>query len=352
MKYIKPAIHARAHDAPLPFSRKALSTGIASILLASATVNVLWPHTAFAQATTNSTETNQTAPVENASANKQVEEIVVSGIRFSQRSALDRKKAAVTMSDSLVAEDIGAFPDKNIAEALQRIPGVQIGRDNGEGSIVSVRGVAPDLLRVELNSVGAMGMGGSRTVDFRDMASELVKSLDVIKGSEARLTEGGIGGTIHVNTRKPNEFNENFFSASGEGQYNDLIGDVMPKVNAVGVYKFNDRLGILVNVTAQDKDTVLHGIRNTEWARFADYDNSPERSSINPRFEDITEQAGCADRTVEADRTACTAQWQEFVPYLPRYGIWARNEKRVSRRIAMLFPFRDKVTFRQTRLRG
>ena len=304
-------------------------------------MNVLWPHTAFAQATTNSTETNQTAPVENASANKQVEEIVVSGIRFSQRSALDRKKAAVTMSDSLVAEDIGAFPDKNIAEALQRIPGVQIGRDNGEGSIVSVRGVAPDLLRVELNSVGAMGMGGSRTVDFRDMASELVKSLDVIKGSEARLTEGGIGGTIHVNTRKPNEFNENFFSASGEGQYNDLIGDVMPKVNAVGVYKFNDRLGILVNVTAQDKDTVLHGIRNTEWARFADYDNSPERSSINPRFEDITEQAGCADLTVEADRTACTAQWQEFVPYLPRYGIWARNEKRVSANTMVQYAFTD-----------
>lgn len=341
MKHIKSAIYMHAQPAHLPFTRKALSTGMASLLVASAAFGGLWSSSAFSQATTSTTETTQTASANNANADKQLEEIVVSGIRFSQRSALDRKKAAVTMSDSLVAEDIGAFPDKNIAEALQRIPGVQIGRDNGEGSIVSVRGVAPDLLRVELNSVGAMGMAGSRSVDFRDMASELVKSLDVIKGSEARLTEGGIGGTIHVNTRKPNEFNENFFSVGGEAQYNDLIGDVMPKVNAVGVYKFNDRLGVLLNVTAQDKDTVMHGIRNTEWARFADYDNSSERSSINPKFEDITDQAGCADLTVEADRTACTAQWQEFVPYLPRYGIWARNEKRVSANTMVQYAFTD-----------
>src|SRR5690606_6125536 len=100
----------------------------------------------------------------------------------------------------------------------------------------------------------------------------------VIKGSEARLTEGGIGGTIQVNTRKPNEFKENFLSVAGEAQYNDLIGDVMPKINLTGVYKPTDRLGVLVNVTASDKTTVIHALRNTQWARFADYDNSPEKT--------------------------------------------------------------------------
>lgn len=335
MKYSKSVTPAYAHNTQLPFSRKALSNGIASILLAGAALHLALPTTAFAQAP---------AETPNDSDAELIEEIIVSGIRFSQRSALDRKKAAVTMTDSLVAEDIGAFPDKNIAEALQRIPGVQIGRDNGEGSVVSVRGVEPDLLRVELNSVGAMGMGGNRGVDFRDMASELVKSLDVIKGSEARLTEGGIGGTIHVNTRKPNEFKENFFSAGAEAQYNDLIGDVMPKINLIGVHKFNDRLGVLLNVTASDKSTVLHGIRNTEWARFADYDGSEEKTSVNPLYENITEQTGCSSITVVADRNACLAQWQEFVPFLPRYGIWARDEKRLSANTMVQYAFTDNLS--------
>ena len=118
-----------------------------------------------------------------------LEEIVVTGIRASHRSAIDRKKLAGTSMDSLVAEDIGVFPDKNVAEALQRITGVQLSRDFGEGNSVSIRGIEPDLVRVEVNGVSALGHGGNRGVDFRDMASELVKSLDVIKGSEARLTE-------------------------------------------------------------------------------------------------------------------------------------------------------------------
>jgi TonB-dependent receptor len=318
----------------LPFSRKLLASGIASLLVAGTGLVSLTP-SALAQ---------QAASVTNNADKEIIEEVEVSGIRFSQRSALDRKKAAVTMTDSLVAEDIGAFPDKNIAEALQRIPGVQIGRDNGEGSSVSVRGVDPDLLRVELNSVGAMGMGGSRGVDFRDMASELVKSLDVIKGSEARLTEGGIGGTIQVNTRKPNEFENNFFSANGEVQYNDLIGDAMPKTNLIGVYKFNEKLGVLVNVTAADKDTVLHGIRNTEWARFADYDGDAAKTSVNPKYENITEQSGCSSISVVADRNVCLAQWQEFVPYLPRYGIWARKEDRLSANTMVQYAFTDSLS--------
>lgn len=320
---------ARAENTTIPFSRKLLASGIA-MLIASTGAVILSPSAFAQQAATATTATD-----------KDLEEIEVTGIRFSQRSALDRKKSAVTMTDSLVAEDIGAFPDKNIAEALQRIPGIQIGRDNGEGAQVSVRGVSPDLLRVELNSVGAMGMGGSRGVDFRDMASELVKSLDVIKGSEARLTEGGIGGTIHVNTRKPNEFKEDFFSANGEAQYNDLIGDVMPKVNLIGVHKFDEKLGVLVNVTASEKDTVIHALRNTEWASFADYDGSAEKSSVNPKFESYSDAASCAGITDATDRNACAAQWLEFVPYLPRYGIWARNEKRLSANTMVQYAFND-----------
>ena len=315
----------------IPFKSRLLPRYIASVLLTSS-LGLVVP-TTLAQ---NTDKTNEES--------KDVEEVVVSGIRYSQRSALERKKAAVTMTDSLVAEDIGAFPDKNIAEALQRIPGVQMSRDIGEGNSVSVRGVDPDLLRVEVNSVGAMGMAGSRTVDFRDMASELVKSLDVIKGSESRLTEGGIGGTIQVNTRKPNEFESNFFSVSGEAQRNELIDDYMPKANLVGVYKFNEDLGVLLNITASDEANVIHALRNTEWARFADYDQSAEKSTVNPKFSNITAQTGCAALTSATDRTECTAQWQEFSPYLPRYGIWARDEQRLSANSMVQYAFNDNLS--------
>lgn len=322
----------------LPFERNLFHRYIATLLLTSAGIGLV-PLAAHAQ-TPAPQNTATVSANTNPDADKQIEEVTVSGIRYSQRSALDRKKEAVTMTDSLVAEDIGAFPDKNIAEALQRIPGVQIARDNGEGASVSIRGVDPDLLRVELNNVGAMGMAGSRGVDFRDMASELVKSMDVIKGSEARLTEGGIGGTIQVNTRKPNEFEKDFFSINFEEQYNDLVDDLMPKFNLVGVHKFSDNLGVLVNITGSDKSTVIHALRNTEWARFADYDKSPNKSTINPKFSNITNVSDCSTLGA-ADIAACEAQWQEFSPYLPRYGIWGRNEKRLSANTMVQYTFND-----------
>ena len=326
---------------PVPFQSRLLSRCIATVVATASIAFV--PLHVQAQQTINETNSPTTTPANKQTATENIEEVTVSGIRYSQRSALDRKKEAVTMTDSLVAEDIGAFPDKNIAEALQRIPGVQIARDNGEGATVSVRGVDPDLLRVELNNVGAMGMAGSRGVDFRDMASELVKSMDVIKGSEARLTEGGIGGTIQVNTRKPNEFEKDFFSASAETQYNDLIDEFMPKINLVGVHKFNEKLGVLVNLTGSDKSTVIHALRNTEWARFADYDNSPEKSTVNPKFENITTVAGCGS-VAATDKAACEAQWQEFSPYLPRYGIWGRDEKRLTANTMIQYAFTDELS--------
>jgi iron complex outermembrane receptor protein len=339
MTYFKSSHAGSVHCTSIPFSRKKLAVGVASILMAAAGLTLIPTASTFAQETTTSS---------NAQNGEGVEEIIVSGIRFSQRSALDRKKESVTMSDSLVAEDIGEFPDKNIAEALSRIPGVQIarGNDGAEGSSVSVRGVSPDLLRIEVNGVGAMGNAGSREIDFRSMASELVKSLDVIKGSEARLTEGGIGGTIHVNTRKPNDFDDHYLSASAEAQYNDLVGDVMPKFNITGVRKINDRLGVLLNVTGSEKTTLIHAIRNTEWNRFDDYDNDPQKTTTNldPKFGDISTKDDCANSfPAAADRNTCLRQWTEFSPQLPRYGMWERAEKRLSANTMVQFAVTDEL---------
>lgn len=283
------------------------------------------------------------AEVENQKSEEVEEEIQVSGIRYSQLSALNRKKMAGTMMDSLVAEDIGQFPDKNIAEALQRIPGVQLARDFGEGAQVSLRGVEPSLLKVEMNGVSALGFNGDRGVDFRDMASELIKSLDVIKGSEARLTEGGVGGTIHIETRKPSEFTDNFLSVSAEGQYNDMIDDISPKYNLTGVYKITDNFGAMVNITGSDKSTMIHAIRNTEWNRFADYDEpGAEKTTIDEDYADITVYDDCL--TQADDPSACQKQWWDYSPVTPRYGIWGRQEERLSAKLTLDYKFNDHFT--------
>ncbi|MCU4676538.1 TonB-dependent receptor [Catenovulum sp. 2E275] len=291
---------------------------------------------AYAQQADNSTEVRS---VENAlqQTEEEVETISVTGMRQSQLGALNRKKMSDTMMDSLVAEDIGEFPDKNIGEALQRISGIQLDRSDGEGSLVSVRGVDPDLVRVEMNSVGAKGTDGSRAVNFRDMASELVKSLDVIKGSEARLTEGGIGGTIKINTRKPNEFKDHFLSMNGEVQYNNVVEDYMPKLNLTGVYKFSDDFGVLTNITSSIKNTNVSAARNTDWVLLNDYDGSDEKTFVNSDYANITNVDDCED-------AACREQWYDLSPRIPRYGSWNRDEKRLSFNTMGQYKFNDNLS--------
>ena len=334
------------------FKRNSLATRIASILFAGATISAFTGANAFAA------EEQVQSQVEEQLAEKDedMEEVQVSGIRYSQLSALDRKKNAGTMMDSLVAEDIGEFPDKNIAEAISRISGVQLERDMGEGSSVSVRGVESNLVSVEMNGVAAMGMGGSRSVDFRDMASELVKSVDVFKGSEARLTEGGVGATIHIQTRKPNEFTENFLQVNGEAQYNTMIGDYMPKYNLTGVYKLTDKIGFLVNITGSDQHQMFHGLRNTTWDKFQDVDGDIHKTAEDPAWAHITDKAKCEERVDPdddnsaylyglSDRNTCLAQWSEYSPSTPRYSIWGREEKRLSANIEAQFQVTDGLSF-------
>ena len=115
-------------------------------------------------------------------------EVTVTGIRASLASAADRKRNAGTTVDSIVAEDVGRFPDRNVGEALSRVSGVQLQRDFGEGVSVSIRGVEPDLNRVEINGASALSSGGGRSGDFRELAAELIKTVDVYKGYQVDLT--------------------------------------------------------------------------------------------------------------------------------------------------------------------
>ena len=138
--------------------------------------------------------------------------IVVKGIRSSLESSLDLKRNAQGVVDGISAEDIGKFPDTNLAESLQRISGVSIDRSIGEGSRVTVRGVGPEFNMVLLNgrqmpasSIADTGASNSRAFDFGNLASEAVAGIEVYKTSRAASPTGGIGATINIKTARPLE---------------------------------------------------------------------------------------------------------------------------------------------------
>ena len=145
-----------------------------------------------------------------------LDEVIVTGMRVSLRQSMEVKRDSVGVVDAINAEDIGRFPSTNIAESLQRIPGVAIDRQNGEGAQVTVRGFGPGYNLVTLNGrtvptaeVNVWGNrdnfagGQGRSFDFSNIASEGVSSLEVFKTGQAILPSGGIGATINVNTLRP-----------------------------------------------------------------------------------------------------------------------------------------------------
>ena len=145
---------------------------------------------------------------------KDMEVIEVSSFRRSLIKAKDMKREAMIARDSILAEDIADFPDLNLADALQRVPGVTITREAGEGRQISLRGLGPDFTRVQVNGMEAMGTSSSpmdakggvsrtRGFDFNVFAAELFNRIDVNKTFSADQEEGGIGGTVGLYSAKP-----------------------------------------------------------------------------------------------------------------------------------------------------
>lgn len=220
--------------------------------------------------------------------------IIVIGTRASQQSANARKKNARTATDSIVADDIGSFPDRNINEAISRVPGVALSRNEfGEGDSISIRGNGPDLTRVELDGAGVQrsdpSLGTGRGADLRELPAELVKSIDVVKGSTADMTEGGLGGSVQIKTRTGLDFKDTYISLRAGAQQNSLSNDWTPDFNAVFARKFfNDRLGVIISGTYAQVQNSASTYENTtsnqaNYARQYDFDNSSEKTfTFNP----------------------------------------------------------------------
>lgn len=196
------------------------------------------------------------------------EEIVVTGIRVSLKESMDLKRDAQGVVDAISAEDIGKFPDTNLAESLQRITGVSIDRNSGEGSKVTVRGFGPDFNLVLLNGrqMPASGLGScceapaSRSFDFANLAAEGVAAVEVYKSGRASLPTGGIGSVINIRTPRPLDRPGFKGSIAAKGVIDHTFEGtkVTPEVSGIISKTFaDDRIGILVTGTYQRRKASL-----------------------------------------------------------------------------------------------
>ena len=192
-------------------------------------------------------------------------EIVVTGFRASLDSALALKRNETAAIDSIVAEDIGKFPDSNLAESMQRIPGVALARgDGGEGRNISVRGLGAQFTRVRINGMeGTSQTGGSdifgagntgRSFDFNTFPTEIFSRLTVRKTPSADVEEGSLGATVDLSAPKPFDNAEDFvFSATARGVYSEVADQVDPRASLLVSQKFGD-FGVLFSAAYQRRN--------------------------------------------------------------------------------------------------
>jgi len=179
-------------------------------------------------------------------------EIIVTGIRKAQEAAIDIKRDSASVVDAISAEDIGKLPDTTIADSLQRIPGIQIRREAGEGGAVNVRGL-PQVV-TQLNGEAFLAAGSITSVqpNFTDIPSQLFAGAEVAKSPTASMLEAGITGTINLKTRRPFDLRDGFTATvAAEGAYGSTTKTIDPQINGLVSWK-NDRLGFLVSASYSD----------------------------------------------------------------------------------------------------
>ncbi len=214
-----------------------------------------------------------------ASENDNIEVIQVSGIRSSVQESMGIKRDSAGVVDAISAEDIGKFPDTNLAESLQRITGISISRNNGEGSQITARGFGPDFNMVTLNGRTMPGaalpnggsVGNSRAFNFSDLASESVRAVEVYKTGRASIATGGIGASVNIRTARPFDASETGIMASvGAKALHDTTNrvgdDVTPELSGFINYLNDDRVfGVTFTGSYQQRDSAAQGAFVNEW---------------------------------------------------------------------------------------
>lgn len=258
-----------------------------------------------------------------------VDEIVVTGFRSSLQQALNIKRREAGAVDAILAEDMADFPDQNLAEAIQRLPGVTIDRVNGQGTTISVRGLGSDFTRTRINGLEAQAASGgnrNRSFDFSMFASELFNSIKVRKTQSAEIEEGSLGATVDLQTGRPLDFGGSGLNSalSVQGSYNDLSEKTVPRLAGLLSWSNEDRsFGALVSVAYSERSPILGSFNTTRWQKG---DPSNVNAAGNPygRGQNF---GGCIPCTTTAQRDAVL---NAFYPRIPRYTLGNTQEDRLG----------------------
>lgn len=269
-------------DKKHPLSRFAISTvaGIAGLAVS---------HMAVSQET----------PPEGPSG-EEMETLVVTGLRASLESSTNAKRESTNFTDSVFAEDIGKFPDLNIAESLNRIPGVQLTREiNGEGLNIAIRGLGTNFTKTVLNgsqiAVASSGrtdaQNQNRELDLDLFPTELFNRLDVNKTPMASMIEGGVSGTVNMRSARPFDNPGTHLSYQVQGNYGEVSGEYSPRAAFTASWS-NEVFGVLVGVAGVSNKTETRGYETIGWTNAnlndaqcgvasIDHDNNPATAPQN-----------------------------------------------------------------------
>lgn len=292
-----------------------------------------------------------------------VEEVIVTGsFRESLATGMNIKKNQNGFVDAIVASDISEFPDNNLAESLQRVPGVAIQRSGGEGRGITVRGLGPQFTTVRLNGMETISTTGGtdsgtannrgRGFDFNTFSSDLFSSLTVHKTNSAEIQEGSLGATVDLKAARPFDYDGFVLSAAGNLGYNDLSEETDPGTSFLISNQFADGMfGVLLSAAYSERSVKDEGFSTVRWSnqvsnRFRSVQGLVAGSNgtagyaagvvpSNPNAFDIVNGL-CLD----ADNNATTAcVWNQplvqdptrpFAPRIPRYDSYTHEMERTG----------------------
>lgn len=195
--------------------------------------------------------------------------VKVVGIRRSLQKSMQIKRDSNAVVDVITAEDVGKFPDKNVAEALARVPGLAINREFGEGERAGIRGLAPNLTASQINGHNVATadwfildqLNATRTFNYLNLPSEVIGTVEVYKSSRADIEEGGVGGTVIVHTRNPLDLDPNTIQLAALAAYTETSDQTDPQFSGLYSWKNTDQtLGVLLSGVYQERNLRRDGI--------------------------------------------------------------------------------------------
>ncbi len=268
-----------------------------------------------------------------------VEEVVVTGFRNSLAQALNVKRQSAAAVDAIYAEDMAKFPDLNLSESIQRIPGVAISRDAGEGRQISVRGLGGQFTRVRINGMEALTTSGgtdasggtnrSRSFDFNVFASDLFNRITVQKTASAETEEGSLGATVDLNTAHPFDKPGFNFAVSGKMGYNDQAEKASPRVAALISNTWrDDTIGALFSVAYSKRNLLDQGTSTVRWQT---------GTATAPGFRSVR------GVTCATNAAACAEANAAVHPRIPRFDWYKTQQDRLGATAALQWRPTDKT---------